>query len=88
MRIRDDVGFFQAVQSVLTKRTESEARPGEELDHAVRQIIAGAVAPAGVIDIFTAAGLEKPDISILSDEFGAIDRLGLRLLGADGAGRR
>ena len=69
LRIRDDVGFFQAVQSVLTKRAESKARPGEELDHAVRQIIAGAVAPEGVVDIFTAAGLEKPDISILSDEF-------------------
>jgi Type I site-specific restriction-modification system, R (restriction) subunit and related helicases len=41
----------------------------DELDHAVRQIIARAVAPAGVIDIFTAAGLQKPDISILSDEF-------------------
>ena len=44
-------------------------RPEDELDHAVRQIIARAVAPAGVIDIFTAAGLQKPDISILSDEF-------------------
>ncbi len=41
----------------------------EELDHAVRQIISRAVAPEGVVDIFAAAGLEKPDISILSDEF-------------------
>jgi len=69
LRIRDDVAFFQAVQSVLAKRAPGEARPEDELDHAVRQIIARAVAPEGVIDIFAAAGLKKPDISILSDEF-------------------
>jgi type I restriction enzyme R subunit len=69
LRIRDDVAFFQAVQSVLAKRAPGEARPEEELDHAVRQIISRAVAPEGVMDIFAAAGLQKPDISILSDEF-------------------
>ena len=69
MRIRDDVAFFQAVQSVLSKRAAAEARPEEELEHAVRQIISRAVASEGVIDIFAAAGLEKPDISILSDDF-------------------
>lgn len=69
LRIRDDIAFFQAVQAVLAKRAASDARPEEELDHAVRQIIARAVSPEGVIDIFAAAGLQKPDISILSDEF-------------------
>ena len=69
IRIRDDVAFFQAVQSVLAKRAPAEARPEEDLDHAVRQIISRVVASEGVIDIFAAAGLEKPDISILSDEF-------------------
>ena len=69
IRIRDDVAFFQAVQSVLAKRSPAEARPEEELDHAVRQIVSRAVVSKGVIDIFAAAGLEKPDISILSDEF-------------------
>ena len=69
MRIRDEVGFFQAVQAVLAKRAAVTARPDEELDQAVRQIISRAVAPEGVIDIFAAAGLEKPDISILSDQF-------------------
>ncbi|MGH2609634.1 MAG: type I restriction enzyme endonuclease domain-containing protein, partial [Tepidiformaceae bacterium] len=69
LRIRDDVAFFQAVQAVLAKRAPGDARPEEELDHAVRQIISRAVAPEGVVDIFAAAGLEKPDISILSDEF-------------------
>ena len=67
--IRDNLAFFQAVQSVLAKHAPAEARPEEELDHAVRQIISRAVASEGVIDIFAAAGLEKPDISILSDEF-------------------
>jgi len=69
LRIRDDVAFFQAVQAQLIKRAPGDARPEEDLDHAVRQIISRAVAPEGVVDIFTAAGLEKPDISILSDEF-------------------
>ena len=68
-RIRDDVAFFQAVQSVLAKRAAAAARPEEELDHAVRQLVSRAVASEGVVDIFAAAGLDKPDISILSDEF-------------------
>ena len=68
-RIRDDVGFFQSVRMRLLKRAESEARPQEELDLAVRQIISRAVASEGVMDIFAAAGLDKPDISVLSDEF-------------------
>jgi len=69
MRIRDDVAFFQAVRSVLAKRAAGEARPEEELDYAIRQIVSRSVASEGVVDIFAAAGLEKPDISILSEEF-------------------
>ena len=68
-RIRDDVGFFQAVRAALSKRAAGEARPEEVLDLAVRQIISQAVAAEGVVDIFAAAGLEKPDISVLSEEF-------------------
>ena len=68
-RIRDDVAFFQAVQSVLVKRAAAAARPEEDLDHAVRQLVSRAVASEGVLDIFAAAGLDKPDISVLSDEF-------------------
>ena len=67
--IRDDVAFFQAVQSVLGKRASADAQSEEELDHAVRQIISRAVASEGVIDVFEAAGLQKPDIAILSDDF-------------------
>ena len=69
LAIRDDVAFFQAVRAALAKRAPMEERPEEELDHAIRQIISQAIAPEGVIDLFSAAGLKKPDISILSDEF-------------------
>ncbi|MGV8079640.1 MAG: type I restriction endonuclease subunit R [Syntrophales bacterium] len=67
--IRDDLAFFQAVQAVLAKRAPGDERKEEEIEHAVRQIIARAVAPEGVMDIFAAAGLARPDISILSEEF-------------------
>ena len=69
IRIRDEVAFFQAVRAALSKRTASEGTTDEELDHAVRQIVSRAVAPEGVLDIFAAAGLDKPDVSILSEEF-------------------
>ena len=69
IRIRDDVAFFQAVQSALAKRAAGTGKPEEDLNHAVRQLVSRAVASEGVIDIFAAAGLERPDISILSDEF-------------------
>ena len=69
LRIRDDVAFFQAVRACLAKRAPGEAKTQEELDHAVRQIVSRAVAPEGVVDILAAAGLKKPDISILSEEF-------------------
>ena len=68
-RIRDDVAFFQAVAAALSKRSTGERRTEEELDLAVRQIVSKAVASEGVMDIFAAAGLDKPDISVLSDEF-------------------
>jgi len=69
LRIRDDVAFFQAVRASLIKRAPGEAKTEEELDYAVRQIVSRAVASEGVVDIFAAAGLAKPDISILSEEF-------------------
>ena len=68
IEIRDDVAFFQAVRSALAK-SSGAARPGDELDHAIRQLVDKAIAPDQIIDIFDAAGLKKPDISILSDEF-------------------
>jgi type I restriction enzyme R subunit len=69
LRIRDDVSFFQAVRASLIKRAPGEAKSDEELNLAVRQIVSRAVASEGVVDIFAAAGLAKPDISILSEQF-------------------
>ena len=67
--IRDDVAFFQTIRAQLVKRAPGEARTDEELDSAIRQIVSGAVASEGVSDIFATAGLNKPDISVLSDDF-------------------
>jgi len=69
LKIKDDVGFFQAVRSAIAKNTRVPGKSGEELDSAVRQIVSKAVSSDEVVDIFNAAGLKKPDISILSDEF-------------------
>ena len=69
IRIRDDVAFFQAVRAALSKRAAPEGPTDEELDHAVRQIVSRAVAPNGVLDIFAAAGLQTPDVAILSEAF-------------------
>ncbi len=69
LAIRDEVGFYQAVRSVLAKKTPGEKRTDEELEHAIRQIVSKAIVSDEVVDIFAAAGLKKPDISILSDEF-------------------
>ncbi len=70
IEIRDDVGFFQAVRAAIAKNEVSgkEKSPGD-IDAAIRQIISRAVASDEVVDIFAAAGLKKPDISILSDDF-------------------
>ena len=67
--IRDDVGFFQAVRAVLAKGDGEKRKSADEMDQAIRQIISRAVASDAVVDIFAAAGLKKPDISVLSDEF-------------------
>jgi len=71
IRIRDDVAFFQAVRAVLVKYDGDEDRPDRswEMEHAIRQIVSGAIVSDQVIDIFSAAGIRKPNISILSEEF-------------------
>jgi type I site-specific restriction-modification system R (restriction) subunit len=69
MAIRDEVGFYQAVRAVLAKGVAGTRKTDEELDLAIRQIVSKAVISDEVVDIFAAAGLKKPDISILSDEF-------------------
>ena len=69
--IRDEVGFFQAVRAGLAKAlgTNGSGKTDEDIDLAIRQIVSQAVISDQVIDIFAAAGLKSPDISILSDDF-------------------
>jgi type I restriction enzyme R subunit len=68
--LRDEVGFFQAVQGNIQKYTVGgSGKSDAELNAAIRQIVSGAVTSEGVIDVFGAAGIQKPDISVLSDEF-------------------
>jgi type I restriction enzyme R subunit len=69
LEIRDHVGFFQAIRASLSKNTITEGKSPDMLDSAVKQIVSKAIASDEVIDIFAHAGLKKPDISILSDEF-------------------
>jgi type I restriction enzyme R subunit len=68
--IRDDVSYFQALQAALSKQSNAQAKTPEQIDAAVRQLVSKAITTDGqIIDVFTAAGLPKPDISILSDGF-------------------
>ena len=67
--LRDDISFFQAVSAAL-KKTDVGNAPNSDLDHAIQQLVSSALAePGEIIDVFAAAGLKRPDISILSEEF-------------------
>jgi type I restriction enzyme, R subunit len=70
--IRDDVAFFQAVRTSLTKleagdRTTAASMP--DVDSAIRQVVSKAITGEGVIDLYGAAGLERPDLSLIDDAF-------------------
>jgi len=67
--IKDDVAFFQAVKSRINKFNPSGVKSNYEVDTAIKQIVDEALSSYGVIDVFEAAGIKTPDISILSDEF-------------------
>ncbi|MBA7688513.1 hypothetical protein ES703_96996 [subsurface metagenome] len=70
LQIRDDVGFFQAVRAALAKFADGAAgKTEEELDSSIQQLISKAISSNQVIDIFKTVGLDKSDISILSDDF-------------------
>ena len=69
LKIRDDVGFFQAVKAAIIKNTETKSSQEQDVDTAIKQIISKAIISDRVIDVFAAAGLKKPDVSILSEEF-------------------
>jgi len=67
--IKDDVAFFQAVKARINKFNPSGVKSNYEVDTAIKQIVEESLSSYGVIDVFEAAGIKTPDISILSDEF-------------------
>ncbi len=67
--VRDEVRFLQLVRAGTIKVTKSEGTPEEDIEAAIQQMLSRAVVSGEVIDIFSEAGLERPDISVLSDEF-------------------
>jgi type I restriction enzyme, R subunit len=70
MDVKDEVAFFQAVKARLAKfDSTGEGRTDEAIETTIRQVIDQALVSEQVIDVFDAAGIKKPDISILSDEF-------------------
>lgn len=70
MDVKDEVSFFQAVKARLAKfDTTGGGKTDEEIETTIRQVIDKALVSDQVIDIFDAAGIKKPDISILSEEF-------------------
>lgn len=69
LKIREEVALFQAVKARLEKITSSTVVTDAEYRSALKQIVDKAIAPVGMVDVFEAAGLEKPELSILSDEF-------------------
>ncbi len=69
LKIRDDVGFFQAVKAAIVKNTETKQRQTQDIDSAIKQILSKAIVSDRVIDVFAAAGLKKPNISILDEDF-------------------
>jgi type I restriction enzyme R subunit len=69
LKIKDEVGFFQAIKAAITKNTLTKEKEVEVYDSAIKQILSKAIISDRVVDIFAAAGLKKPDISILSEDF-------------------
>jgi len=67
--LKDGVAFFQAVKARLNKFTGSGIKSDYEVETAIKQIVDDALSSDGVIDVFEAAGVETPSVSILSDEF-------------------
>lgn len=69
MRIKEEVGLFQAIRSAIAKTTETKEGGEDQFDTAIKQILSKAVISDRIIDIFEAAGIKKPELSILSEGF-------------------
>ena len=68
-KVREEVGFFQAVRAALVKSGTGSGITQHERDWAIQQIVSRAVVSTEIVDILAAAGIKSPDISILSDDF-------------------
>jgi type I restriction enzyme, R subunit len=69
LKVRDEVGFFEAIKAALVKSDGRSKISANDRTFAIRQLIDRAVADAEIVDVLKAAGIQSPDISILSDEF-------------------
>ena len=69
LELKDEIAFFQAIKSRLMKFTPQGGKTDYQVESAIKQIVEDALSSDGVIDIFEAAGLAKPSLDILSDEF-------------------
>ena len=70
MMVKEEIAFFQAVKARLCKfDLSSSHKTDEEIETTIRQVVDKALVSEKVVDIFDAAGIKKPDISILSEEF-------------------
>lgn len=69
LEIKEHVGFFQALKSYITKISPVSGPTEEDYDLAIKQIVSDSISSGEIIDVFKAAGLDKPNVEILSDEF-------------------
>src|SRR5690606_3478071 len=67
---REEIAFFQTIKAALTKKSSADKKiSDDQVQNALRQVVSKALASDKIVDIFEAAGLQSPDISILSDSF-------------------
>jgi len=69
LEVRNEIAFYQAVKAAVAKSSVGSTKSAADMEQAIRQIVSKAIAAEGVIDIFDAVGLAKPNLAILSDEF-------------------
>ncbi|MCJ8276414.1 MAG: DUF3387 domain-containing protein, partial [Bdellovibrionales bacterium] len=70
VELREEIALFQAIKAALTKRDNADKKlSDDQVQNALRQVVSSALVSDKIVDIFEAAGLESPDISILSDNF-------------------
>ncbi len=68
-RIRDELAYFQAVRSILVKLKRRPAKSKYEMNSAIKELVSKSIATEEIIDIFDVVRINKPDISILSEDF-------------------